>query len=213
LAAPPNTITINKKFTHPFAIPNTVNWFIFTNHADAIRLEDTDRRFWVHECLLASPMPEAYYKVLHKFYDTGGDAKVIGWLMQRDISSFSPFATPPMTEAKREMISQTQPAPVRWVRDQFLEGGLFAGRLVLASSEILSAANQDLGAPQAVNPKYVATALRAEGFVTHPHHRVKLDGKARQLWVRDPSGLLGRLSGDKIRERYLSDRRNAEKAA
>jgi hypothetical protein len=111
------------------------------------------------------------------------------------------------------MISQTQPAPVRWVRDQFLEGGLFAGRLVLASSEILSAANQDLGAPQAVNPKYVATALRAEGFVTHPHHRVKLDGKARQLWVRDPSGLLGRLSGDKIRERYLSDRRNAEKAA
>ena len=47
LAAPPASITINKKFAHPFNIPNVVNWVIYTNYADAISLDDTDRRFWV----------------------------------------------------------------------------------------------------------------------------------------------------------------------
>jgi hypothetical protein len=59
-------------------------------------------------------------------------------------------------------------------------------------------------APRGVNYRWVAAALRAEGFNNHDHHRVKIDGDVRQLWVR--SGLLSKLSGDQIRERYLLER-------
>jgi hypothetical protein len=53
------------------------------------------------------------------------------------------------------------------------------------------------------NVSYVATALRAEGFHKHDHHRGRIDGKVRQLWVREPSRRLIKLSADQIRERYL----------
>jgi hypothetical protein len=193
------------KYAQPFDIPNVVNFIIHTNYADAIRMDDTDRRFWVHECLLTAPKPAAYYEALYAFFDHGGAEKVIGWLQQRDITNFKPHAPPPMTDAKREMINQTMPQPVRWVRDLFVDGGMFVGRTVLTVGELLRAANRDDNAPQAVNHKYVATALRAEGFHKHDHHRGRIDGKVRQLWVRDPSGLLIKLSADQIRERYLSE--------
>lgn len=205
LAAPPATIPVNMKFVQPFTVPNVVNFIIHTNYADAIRMDDTDRRFWVHECLLTEPKPAAYYEALYAFYDQGGAEKVIGWLQQRDITNFKPHAPPPMTDAKREMISLAMPKPVRWLRDLFVDTGMFAGRSVLTVGELLRAANQDFSAPEAVNPKYAAKALRAEGFDRHEQHRVRIDGDVRQLWLRDPSGLLGKLSTDQIRDRYLAE--------
>jgi hypothetical protein len=215
LAAPPKTITVNMKYAQPFDIPNVVNFIIHSNYADAIRMDDTDRRFWVHECLLTEPKPAAYYEALYAFYDQGGAEKVIGWLQQRDITNFKPHAPPPMTDAKREMINVTMPKPVRWLRDLFVDGGIFADRRVITIGEMMRAADQDFTTPPSVNPKHAATALRAEGFEKLDHHRVRIDGDVRQLWVRDPSRLLGKLSGDQIRERYLSElnRPNVEKAA
>ncbi|MGE4257249.1 MAG: primase-helicase family protein [Xanthobacteraceae bacterium] len=203
LASPPTTITINKKFAQPFTIPNVVNWVIYTNYHDAIRMDDTDRRFWVHECLLDTPMPVKHYDELYSFYDNGGAEKVIGWLQQRDISDFNPKASPPMTDAKREMISSAMPPGSRWVRDQFVDGETFAGRTVLTIGEVLRAANQDFSASQCVNHRNAATALRAEGFMKYGRHRAKIDGDVRQLWVRDPSGQLKKSSADEIRERYV----------
>jgi hypothetical protein len=158
----------------------------------------------VHECCLETPRDRAYYDALYAFYDNGGVEKIAGWLLARNVAGrFDPMAPPPMTDAKRNMISLAMPKPVRWVRDQFLEGEMFAGRSVLAVRELVRAANGDYNAPQGVNARHAARALRDEGFTYHEHHRVKIDGDAVQLWVRDPSGLLGKLSGDQIRERYL----------
>ena len=39
-------------------------------------------------------------------------------LLQRDVSKFNPKAPPPMTAAKRNMLDQSRPAGVRWLRDQ-----------------------------------------------------------------------------------------------
>jgi hypothetical protein len=74
---------------------------------------------------------------------------------------------------------------------------------VLAVRELLIAANQDYNAPQGVNNRSAPKGMGAAGFTYLKHHRVRINGEPVQLWVRDPSGLLGKLSGDQIRERYL----------
>jgi hypothetical protein len=204
MAAPPKTILINKKFAQPFSIPNVVNNLLFTNYADAISLDDSDRRFWVHECVLGTPRPQAYYDALHAWYDAGGAEKVIGWLIRRDISSFNPFAPPPITDAKREMINQTMPQAVQHFRD--LIRAKFAGRTVLIVDDLRRSAVHDRNAPKGIRDKHAVMALQAEGFSNHNHHRVDIEGDRRQLWVRDRSGLLSKLSGDQIRERYLLER-------
>jgi len=202
LAVPQHTILINRKYAQPFNIPNVVNSIIFTNYPDAINLDETDRRFWVHECVLGTPRPQPYYDALYAWYNAGGAEKVIGWLMQRDISAFNPFAPPPMTDAKHEMINLSMSMPARWVCDQFSEGERYAHRkIVMLSEPVKAARDYNSGAPRGVNYKSAAVALKAKGFVRA--QRIDITGDRRQLWIRDLS--LSKLSADQIRDRYLSE--------
>jgi len=102
------------------------------------------------------------------------------------------------------MIDATMPKPVQYFRD--LIRAKFGGRTVLMVPELRRSAEHDRNAPKNVSDKYAAMALKAEGFNNHKHHRVSIDGDRRQLWVRDRSGLLSKLSGDQIRDRYLLER-------
>jgi hypothetical protein len=42
-------VNINIKYIPQFSIPDCVNYYLTSNHADALFLEDEDRRFFVHE--------------------------------------------------------------------------------------------------------------------------------------------------------------------
>ena len=202
LAAPPIVVSINRKNVKQYDIPNIQNWIMFTNHADAISIEATDRRYWVYKCLLESPREPAYYTRLHRWYDAGGVEKVAGWLSQRNIASFNPNAAPPNTEAKRDMLEQSQPEAVRYIRRLLREGGPFGARTILIVQELLDAARGDFEAPH-LNHKRAATALAAEAF--KQTHRFKINGDARQVWSRDPHGVLRKLSNDQMRDRYLAE--------
>jgi hypothetical protein len=192
-------LTINEKGIRQYSVPNNQNWFITSNFDNAIALEDDDRRFWVHKSLIEEAPSREYFGRLYEWFSTGGVAKVFGWLMQRDISNFDPMARPPMTAAKRAMLDASLPAPLQWLCGQLAPEGNFASRTVITVAELLN----DFGAPGGVNPKYAATALKRAGF--KPVARVKINGDARQLWVRDASGALAALSADELRERYLAE--------
>ncbi len=207
LCAPPETVSINCKNVKQYDIPNVQNWIMFTNHKDALSIEDTDRRYWVHECRLEAPREAAYYAKLYEWYDNGGCEKVAGWLLQRDLSAFNPTAAPPATDAKRAMAVQSQSKQVRWAYEQ-LTAGEFAGRSIVLCRELVKLADapfdDDNDAPAGVTDKHVAAALKAAAF-QQVGQRIKINGKARQLWARDPDGSLSRLSADQLRERYLAE--------
>jgi Family of unknown function (DUF5906) len=199
LTTPPETVTINEKNVKQYDIPNIQNWVMFTNHENAIPIEDSDRRYWVHRCLLDAPREPAYYAALYDWYDKGGTEKVAGWLLQRDISAFNPMAPPPDTDAKREMREQSQPAAVRWLRGLFGPGRHFAGRTVMVVQELRDAADEQFGAPE-VNHKHAAAVLKLSGF--KKTHHVKIDGDATNIWTRGSSG---ELSVQQVRERYFAE--------
>lgn len=104
IAAPPEYIYINKKNKAPYHILNRLFILAFSNMPDAISLPSDDRRWFVIKSTCEKmPSDEA-----QKFYDwmkSGGSAAVCHYLYARDVSKFMPGATPPVTEAKRELIN------------------------------------------------------------------------------------------------------------
>jgi len=205
LAVPQYTITVNMKFAQPFTIPNAINWVIFTNYPDAISLDDTDRRFWVHECLLTMPKSPAYYEALYKFYDHGGAEKVIAWLLQRDISSFNPKAPPPLTQAKQDMIDHAMPKGARRLAGLLAEGEAFHGRDLITTREILGHARTVEGIHDA-SERSATAVLRRATFAPLPK-RVKLpDGTVVTLWARAGSGAAqGAFSHGRLVDEYAAE--------
>jgi hypothetical protein len=104
-----------------YQVPNLLAIVMFTNHADALAPTEDDRRYFIHQSLLTEKPPDEFFTRYWDWLKNGGDAKVVGWLLARDISAFNPHKPAPMTQAKRDMIEATQPAPLRWCRDQLRE--------------------------------------------------------------------------------------------
>jgi hypothetical protein len=203
-------LAINEKNLRQYFVPNNQNWIITTNHDNAIALEHDDRRFWVHRVLIDAPPPDDYFAALHAWFRAGGTENVFGWLLKRDISGFNPMARPPMTTAKQMMLEQSQPAPVRWLRSLFADGGAFVSRTVVTVGEFVRTADDwNANAPKGVNSKNVIGVLKAEGF--RPAHRpVRIGADTPQLWARGPSEALDQ---NETRERYLAEIRAGEVAA
>jgi hypothetical protein len=172
-----------------------------------IRLENDDRRVWVHRVFAEQPWPDADARRYHNWIEAGGTSAVYGWLMQRDISTFDPMARPPMTTAKRTMLDQSQPLAVQWLRGLFGEGGPFAGRTVLTVRDLMDVADHNWTAPKDINTCHATSALGCEGFTTAPQLRVRVrpGEEATKLWVCDRSGLLGQLPPTAIKDRYLAE--------
>ena len=102
-----DTAEINTKYGAKKQMKIYFNSFNTSNHHDAISLDKNDRRWLVIESK-ATPASPSYYKQLAQAIK---NPEVIGhlmrWFLDRDLSKFDPFAPPPMTKAKLEMIASS----------------------------------------------------------------------------------------------------------
>lgn len=102
IAAPPETISINRKGLHPYEMLNRLQVIAFTNDPMPITIPSQDRRWF---CLWsrAPRMTAEGAAALWGWYKSGGFEKVAAWLWQRDVTRFNPAAAPPVTEWKLNM--------------------------------------------------------------------------------------------------------------
>jgi hypothetical protein len=103
IAAPPETLTINRKGLHPYELLNRLQVIAFTNDPLPITLPSQDRRWfcvWSH----APRMRAEDAAPLWRWYETGGYEKIAAWMWQRDVAAFNPAAAPPVTEWKLNMV-------------------------------------------------------------------------------------------------------------
>lgn len=115
------------------------NLYLSSNKPDALRLDEGDRRIFLLE------INDTQAEIIRNKFDFGAFKhwldqnrhKLLGWLLERDISAFNPHAHAPMTAAKRVMINKAKP---RWqsILDHELEteSGRFAKDLV-CTAELL----------------------------------------------------------------------------
>lgn len=123
------TLRIEEKKRSIYTIPNHLNLIAFTNHEDALPIENGDRR-WLVISSDMRPMDEGYYDRLFAFLNGDGPATVKHYLMQRKVA-LNPKGMAPTTRGKQEMRRRSLSEAEQYL-SELLEGreGPFAFDLV-----------------------------------------------------------------------------------
>lgn len=100
LAAPPETLNVNRKHQAPVNILNRLACICFSNERVAITLPSDDRRWFVIWSEAAIMSTESAERLWAWYQRGGGFAAIARWLRSRDVSAFRPGAAPVMTDAK-----------------------------------------------------------------------------------------------------------------
>src|SRR5690606_920186 len=140
------SVTVNVKFVPQYEVPDCINYYFTSNHADAFFMSDKDRRFMIVE-VQGDPLDQKFYDVYDKWlwYD-GGPAHLMQWLLDYKISKdFNPNAKPPRTAAKERMIRSGKGELSGWISDLLehpsqvlVTGKLRHTRDLWTASELLS---------------------------------------------------------------------------
>lgn len=101
--------TVNNKYGMKYVEFNSLRWLVFSNHKNALPLNDEDRRFRVVLHKAPPRSPEMYKRL----YDLLQDAEFINsvgvYLRERDISHFKPGERPPLNADKLAAIDASKP--------------------------------------------------------------------------------------------------------
>jgi hypothetical protein len=119
IAAPPDTLTIERKGLHPYDMVNRLFVLAFTNDPVPITLPTQDRR-WFCIWSYAPRMAKADAAVLWDWYKGGGLVAVARWLKARDVSAFNAKAMPPWTDYRTRLIETGRSMAESYVIEQVM---------------------------------------------------------------------------------------------
>jgi hypothetical protein len=120
LAAPPDSLTINKKHVKQYQIPNRAAVILFSNSQNPLYLERGSRRVHVVNRLKQPARDPAYYLDMHKWLDDGAGALCAAYLLtlslsDAEIAEFKGVA--PSTPDKVELEEQNVAPPLAALED------------------------------------------------------------------------------------------------
>lgn len=100
-----NELRMNIKNRQTYVVQDCANYYFTSNHEDAIYLENTDRRIFVHEVATTQTLSSATYRNYHQWLTKdGGAERLFHYLKyELDLGDFDAKGKAPMTAAKAEM--------------------------------------------------------------------------------------------------------------
>lgn len=107
-------LRLNPKYVPSYTVPDSINYYFTSNHPDAFFLEDTDRRFFIHE-VKGKPLDTEYYKRYLGWLNAAGASSLFNYLLNLDCSNFDPQGHAPATQSKQEMIETGRSDIATWV--------------------------------------------------------------------------------------------------
>ena len=107
-------IKIDQKYIPEYIIDDCINYLFASNHADALFLEDGDRRFFVHE-VLGPPKDREFYERIDQWLKGEGPSALFHHLLKINLHGFNPKAHAPETLAKTQMILNGKGELAYWV--------------------------------------------------------------------------------------------------
>jgi hypothetical protein len=149
IAAPPETLSVNRKGKHPYDVANRVFVLAFSNEQVPISLATQDRRWfcvWSH----APKMDPNDGKVIWEWFKKDGYPAIAYFLSTRDVSKFNPAAAPAMTEFKANLIVNSMSSAESYLLEMIMnrEGEFSKG--VIGAPFAKLCANLSLGAPNGI---------------------------------------------------------------
>jgi hypothetical protein len=106
-------ITIDAKFVPTFVVPDCINYYFTSQHADAFFVEDTDRRFLIHE-VTGGPADKVFYNTYREWKNGDGPLHLFHHLLTLDLTGFNPTDHAPMTKSKARMIYDSKSDLATW---------------------------------------------------------------------------------------------------
>lgn len=152
---------INTKNEPKFTQPNLIKYVFLSNHPDAVFLDDSDRRFFVVE-VAQGRLPDNDAKEFTSWRDNGGQAALLYFLLNLDISDFNAKAPAPMSSAKQEMIDDNKSDLERWLDQTLVNMHTTIGREICSAEEMVS--NYHLASRNKSSSKAIAIALKKRGI-------------------------------------------------
>jgi hypothetical protein len=161
------TVSANIKYGPQIEIENYARFLMFSNHTAPLNIEDGDRRYFVFNSK-AQPREDDYYDRLYGYVERAEAMNAIyGFLMRRDLSGFNPYRRPPMTEAKRQIIAESEHPLHTYIIEAVVSGHFRRELGVEFSFDALSRQlTKDGYGAQAKNTKEVGNALKLAGVTS-----------------------------------------------
>jgi hypothetical protein len=171
-------------------VPNLCNYVMFTNHHDALAVNDGDRRYFV----LASPLQRpdqiaalgsGYFPRLFQMVHENASG-LRAWFEAYEISKdFQPEGRAPMTKYLRELAETSQSPLAAAVTTVIRDGGhpLVTSDLVSITALRALVNDQNIGP---FSDQALALVLLEHGWTRGP--RISLDNVKHSLWSKDLAG-------------------------
>lgn len=111
------TLRVNSKYVPEYELPDCLNYLFTSNSIDALFLEDSDRRYFVHE-IKVKPLDEEFYLDYDAWLNhQGGAAALFHYLLNLPgLDEFNPSAPAMRTKAKERMTMDGLSDLGAWVR-------------------------------------------------------------------------------------------------
>lgn len=181
-------VTIHPKGINEYVAPNTINYMAFTNHQDALPLEETDRRWWVQfspfndQAALKEVADAEYFNKLHTAIEQHGGG-LRRWLLEMPIpASFEPNGQAPYSSAKAKMVSLSMSDDEMAAREVIGTGAPGVGSQVISTSHLSTAISMMEGV-EVPKTTSLNRLLMKLGFSKLPRV-LKWSGVTCRIWIR-----------------------------
>lgn len=205
-----DTVTVEMKGKDLITMPNKAAFMAFTNHLDALRLENSDRRYMVFRTKAKGlGTPQEYLDRLWSF--CGGDgstdvgpAAVLHKLLTREVPVKFGLGRAPHTKAHDEMRREGLPELERWMTEEHELGNPpFSNDLICVTDveAMLPDRLKRMNGLHKLIPAFLRDELNAKQLGAH---RLGKTGRQAKLWAIRRGELYEQMSPSKRVERYLN---------
>lgn len=208
------TISINRKYVNAYRLPNCMNVVLFSNHAAALKLEEDDRRFFVHH-VKAPKMAKALYEPLDKWSKSeAGLSALFHYFLTVDLTGFDPQAAAFQTSDRANMIAGGRSEHGAWVAelrehpDNVLKVDKAVAPFALYSSEDLLMYYKHKHDRTSITATTLGNELAMHGFKRAYPHPVRTAGGPKRLWVVRESPALAKITSPAALGEWYDKERN-----
>lgn len=168
------------KYARTYETTNCANFLFLSNRADAMRIDDNDRRLFVI-VNRKDAMPRQYYKELFETFERGAGF-IVDYLRAVDLSDFEPYARPENTAGK-DLLREASKSELTLYLDENFDDKTknLLGKSAWNTTDLLTEIENS--APKSAK-KYATQKSIAAWFLARgaAQHRKIEEGKQKRLW-------------------------------
>jgi len=211
------TILVNEKYMRTFRVPDRCNYYLTTNEADPVNIDSFDRRLFIHQVKTRRLPPDWLRGELHRWASNGkrplfrgrGISHLRYYLEHEvDVRDFNPFAEPPFTEDKHQMVRLSARGVDAWIIELLADRDRL-DRDLYTAQELAIRCNSDMNEP--VGAHLMARGLKRQGCHTvnggrtcnfHEHATTLWCLRRVEYWIKQPHAVIQKYMEEKCPQRW-----------